>query len=414
VNKLYIILINDNVIRSTLEELASRTQATYWLVTSPHYLARLSDRHRTIFSRVLEHGDFSVERLIETLAPELAAEPQAEVRFLTNDESCDDICVDLQEHFGGRPIWTHEQVLPCVNKLVSKRKLADTGLRLPRHVLFDKRRFEQERKAYIVEIADYVGWPLISKPIDRYASMDVKRHESLSEFLVWAAWCSSPKDRNTYEIDEFVDGELFNCDSLVQHGRIIWSNVCRNVNPCLQFAAGQPIGAVTLPAECVESVAIRALNRTVISALNPPDGATHLECFRTRSGELVFLELSARPPGGDLVGIYEYCFGFDMDVAHFMLRAGEPYQLDVRTPTRFGGWVIHPRRQGVVESIRVPAFESRSRVQLNVSVGEQIVAGSRHIVDEPAAEFWLYSDDYAQVERDSRALKDIQLCEMAA
>jgi hypothetical protein len=129
VNKLYIILINDNVIRSTLEELASRTQATYWLVTSPHYLARLSDRHRAIFSRVLEHGDFSVERLIETLAPELAAEPQAEVRFLTNDESCDDICVDLQEHFGGRPIWTHEQVLPCVNKLVSKRKLADTGLR---------------------------------------------------------------------------------------------------------------------------------------------------------------------------------------------------------------------------------------------------------------------------------------------
>ena len=322
--------------------------------------------------------------------------------------------VDLQEHFGGRPIWTHDQVLPCVNKLVSKDKLAKSGIRLPRYVHFDKQRYDRERRAYCAEIAAYIGFPLISKPVDRYASMDVKRHENLLEFMLWAAWCSSPKDRNTYEVDEFIDGELFNCDSLIQDGRVIWSNVCRNVNPCLQFAAGRPIGAVTIPSECPEAIAVRQLNATTIAALDPPDGATHLECFRTATGELVFLELSARPPGGDLVGLYEYCFGFDMDVAHFMLRAGEPYRLELRKTPRYAGWAIYPRHQGLIESIHLPAFESRNRVKLNVSVGDQIATGSRHIVDEPAAEFWLYSEDYSQIERDSRALKELQLCEMAA
>lgn len=410
-DKLHLILVNDNVIRSTLEDLASRTGADYWLVASPHYLAKLSDQHRAIFSRIICQEDFATPALAERLGWELAGVHPAKLAFLTNDESCEIACAELQQAFAA-PMWTAEQLLPFINKMVSKQALARVGIRLPNHLPFDKRRYAVERDAYCQHLAETIGFPMIVKPVDRYASMDVRRLETVHELRAWAAWCVSPKDRNTYEIDEFIEGELFHCDSLIQHGAIIWSNACPNVNPCLQFTAGRSIGAYTVPTDRKDTAAIRAFNARVLAALDPPDGATHMECFRTAGGELVFLEISARPPGGDLVGLYRHCFGFDMDVAHFVLRAREPYRLELAGQTRYAGWVIHPKRHGRIKAIHAPVLHSRARVRLRVAAGEVIAASSRHIVDEPAAEFWLYSDDHEQIARDCRTLKELRLCEM--
>jgi biotin carboxylase len=409
--KLYVILVNYNVVRSTLEELTQRTDAQYWLLASPHYLAKLSDRHRVIFGRILEQEDFTTGALIDRMERELGALRPEKLLFLTDDESSELTCLDLQEHFGD-PLWSVEQVLPFVNKMVSKRELSKANIRLPRHLLFDKQRYLNERNAYCKEIASAIGFPMVTKPVDRSASMDVHRIDDMHQFYRWASWCSSPKDRNTYEVDEFIEGELFHCDILIQDGTIIWSNACKNVNPCMQFAFGHPIGAFNIPAEAANAVAVRALGAAVLAALDPPNGAIHMECFRLASGELVFLEASARPPGGGMVDLYTYCFGFDLHVAHFMLRAKESYRLEVRDTPRYGCWVAHPKRQGRIKAVHLPSLQSESRVRLNVGAGQQIGIGSQHIAEEPAAEFWVYSGDYAHIEHDARALKELQLCEM--
>jgi hypothetical protein len=244
--------------------------------------------------------------------------------------------------------------------------------------------------------------------------MDVRRIESMAELRGWATWSVSQKDRNTYEIDEFVEGTLFHCDSLVQGGKIIWSNACRNINPCMQFALGRSIGAYTLPVDHDDAIAVRAFNAQALEALEPPDGAVHLECFMTPSGELVFLELGARPPGGDMVGLYKRCLGLDLDLAHFLLRAGEPFRLELSGDGSYGAWGVHPKRAGRVLAIEMPEFLSESRVKLNVAVGDTIDSGSRSLMGEAAAEFWLYNKSFALLDRDIDVLRELQLCAIAA
>jgi hypothetical protein len=376
-------------------------------------LPRVSQQLAESFDRIIEQADFTPEALIDCLTRELGGRKPARIRFLTDDESCEIACCALAEHFG-QPLWSRDQLLPFVNKMATKAALRHASVRLPRHCQWDKQRFATERRKYCEEAAEMIGFPMIVKPVDRAASMDVSRLENIDDLFRWAMWASSPKDRNTYEVDEFIDGELFHCDSLVQHGQVIWSNACRNLNPCLQFAAGRSIGAFTLPTEDADATAVRGMNARVLAALQPPDGATHMECFRLPDGELVFLEISARPPGGDMIGIYNYCLGIDLALAHFLLRAQEPFHLDIKHPARFGGWAIHPRRQGRITAVNVPRLRSQHEVKLTVAVGDVVDASSQHIVDRPAAEFWLYSPDYERVADDCRAIARLQLCEVDA
>ena len=412
--KLHIILINDNVIHSRLEDLASRTQATYWLLAGTHYQNRLesdSAWHEAIFSRILEQEPFTDEAIHQRIEQELAGLHPDKLVFLTNDEACEMTCLALQQSFS-QPLWQEEQLQFFIHKVRSKQAVAEAGVRVPHYRQFDKQRFLAERKAYCNELAEAIGFPMIAKPVDRYASMDVRRINSLYELYGWASWCTGPRDQNVYEVEEFIDGVLYHCDSLVQHGQLIWSNACKNVNPCMEFASGRTIGAFTIPVQDSDAIAVRELNARVVKALNPPDGGTHLECFRKANGELVFLEIAARPPGGDMVGIYNYCIGVDLDIAHFLLRAQEPYLLELHQPLRYGGWAIHPKRTGRIKALHLPSLRSQNQIKMNVAVGEQVAIPSKHIAEEPSAEIWLYSETYENIDHDTGLLKDLQLCEM--
>jgi hypothetical protein len=408
---LTVILVNDNIIRATLAELAERTTAEYWLLASPHYLDRLGERHRALFRRILVQDDFDANALIGRLEPELGGRRPESLKFLTNDESCELACAELQERFGA-PLWPTEQVLPFVNKLASKARLAGTGVRLPRHVLFDRERFAAAGREYCAGVVEEVGLPLVVKPIDRYASMDVRRLDTLAELRAWASWASSPKDRNTYEIDEFIDGTIYNCDSFVQDGQVVWTAVCRNINPCLDFAAGRSIGVYTLPTDDPVAVRVREFSATVLAALRPPDGAVHLELFLTPSDELVFLEVAARPPGGDARGIYQRCAGFDIDLAHFLLRARAQYELTAHDTGWYGAWLIHPRPQGTITAVEAPPLRSEHTLTLSVAVGDVVERASQHIVDRPAAEFLVFNDDFAVFERDMDLIRELTLCQV--
>ncbi len=212
--KLYILLANESRLRSDLKDLARRTGATFWLVASPRTIGALPDRHATIFSRVLEQEHFTAPALIERLEQVVGETQFDRLMFLTNDETCDLVCTELQQYFGEH-VWSTEQLQPFVDKIASKRELSGCGIRVPRHIQFDKQRCVLEQHAYITQIAQELGFPMISKPTNLYGSIEVRRLENILDLSAWAQWCTGPRDHLTYEIDEFVEGELFHCDSLI-------------------------------------------------------------------------------------------------------------------------------------------------------------------------------------------------------
>lgn len=411
---LLVLVADDNLLRTTLSELPGLTGADCWLLASPRYAGLLTPAHRATYSRVVVQDHFDEKALIDRMEAELFSFGAGDdVLFMTNDEGCELAVAALQGRFGFTP-WPTERILPFVNKMVSKARLAGSGVRLPKVVDFDRARLATDARRFCEEVAGQLGFPIIAKPVDRAASIDVSRLENLAQLRSWAAWASSPKDRNTYELDEFVDGDLYNCDSLIQDGEIVWSNVCRNVNPCLDFTAGKTIGAYTIPVDDPVATRVREENARILAVLDPPDGAVHLEIFRNRADELVFLEVAARPVGGDLRRVYLRAFGFDIDLTHFLLRAGLSVPVPASEPRCYGGWFVHPRRAGTVTRVDPPVFASESDLRLHVTARDVIERPSRSVVDPPSLEVVLFHEDFTQFDRDVETLRDLTLYQVEA
>jgi hypothetical protein len=402
---LCVVVIYNTDVRAPMTGLGDRRDSEFWLVAHPSYLQKLSAAHRAPFRRVLSQERFAPAAMAQRLAPELAGRDPDRIAFLTNDESCELSCAALQERFG-RTRWPVARLERFVNKLVSKAALAGSGLRVPRHVPFDPARLAAEGERYRRWLGDRIGYPMIVKPVDRYASVGVRRLDGPAELRDWTGRPATPPVQQGYEVDEYIDGVLYNYDSLIQHGAVIWSVACRNVNPCMQFAAGRTIGVHTLPDDDAIASAVREFGERALAALQPPDGAVHMELFRTGAGELIFLEASARPAGGQLRGVYRRCFGFDVDIAHFLLRAGLPFRLALAPTGLHGGWFVHPRRRGRVTAIDVPDLTSEYHVDLRVKVGDVLRAGSGTLADPAAVEVLLYGADRDAFTRDADVLAD--------
>ncbi|WP_395375214.1 acetyl-CoA carboxylase biotin carboxylase subunit family protein [Marinicella sp. W31] len=404
----FIWIIQDSIIRSDLLEFQQKQDIEFHLYLSKPSKKFLTATQEAYFKTVHVAEDFEVDT-VEQYIRSLNLESK-NLHIVTNDEASELLCVDLQSRFY-TPRFSRDTVETFTNKLIMKEKLRDTEVRVPRFSFFDKAQYAELGKAYCHDLAEKIGFPMIAKPIDKYASMDVKRINNIYELLAWSMWACGPTDEQNYELEEFIEGELFHCDSIFRDGEMIWSNVCENLNPCMDYMQGKAIGAGNIPNSSQASQDILKFNHQALAHLNPPDGVIHLECFRKNDGELVFLEVAARPPGGDVVGIYQYAFGFDIELIHLMLRSGVGVEIKQLIPNRYGAWISFPKEKGHIEEIRVPELACKTKMEINVEKGMNCEVEATNIVNGEAAVFWLYTEDYTNLEKDYALLKNHKLCE---
>ncbi|MFE6399643.1 ATP-grasp domain-containing protein [Streptomyces alboflavus] len=131
-----------------------------------------------------------------------------------------------------------------------------------------------------------------------------------------------------YGIEEFVTGQIYHCDSVVQDGEIRFSSVARYLTDPAGYRPGGIFGTV-LVREGDLAKRITELSAAVLAALGIKDGTTHLELFHTPADELVFCEVAGRPPGGVIPPVIEWQYGFNIVEAQIRLDAG----LDIRLGT---------------------------------------------------------------------------------
>ncbi|OCC10718.1 acetyl-CoA carboxylase biotin carboxylase subunit family protein [Streptomyces sp. PTY087I2] len=124
-----------------------------------------------------------------------------------------------------------------------------------------------------------------------------------------------------YEIEEFVSGQIYHCDSVVQGGRIVFSSVGRYLADPASYTPGGMFGTV-LVGESQLHKRITEVNADVLAALGLKDGTTHLELFHSASDQLVFCEVAARPPGGIIPPVIQAQYGFDIVETQIRLDAG--------------------------------------------------------------------------------------------
>ena len=249
----------------------------------------------------------------------------------------------------GVPGMTPEVVRGFRDKSVMKARLKAAGIRVPKFAQVDT---IAAAKAAIREI----GFPCIIKPVAGAGSNDTYRLNHPQDFddIVPAL-----KHLPVVSIEEFIDGEEFTYDTICIDGRPVFENVTQYHPRPLIRRQNEWIN----PAQMTFADPFRAelrggieMGRKVLEVLGMERGFTHMEWYRTQSGEVVFGEIGCRPGGAHLVD--QMNFSNDIDLFSEWARAvcfGEFRGIPHR---KYHSAIIYKRAQGEGRIDRIEGLDA--------------------------------------------------------
>ena len=204
----------------------------------------------------------------------------------------------------GLPGMTVEQTLPFRDKEIMKDVLDRAGIRTPRHG-------RATSVAECREVAERVGFPLVVKPVAGAGSADTYRVDSAEELeRVFPALRHVPQ----VTVEEFIEGDDMTFDTVCVGGTVAHYNICRYRPRALESKTWEWVSPQTFALRDVEHPDLAAGHRMgfdVLAALGFENGYTHMEWYRTSSGEAVFGEIAARPPGVRTVDLINFASDVD-------------------------------------------------------------------------------------------------------
>jgi len=203
---------------------------------------------------------------------------------------------------------TVEQTIPFRDKEVMKQRLDDAGIRTPRHASVTSIASCREAAAAI----GFPDTPIVVKPIAGAGSADTYRVNTEEELeAVLPALRHVPE----VSVEEFIEGEDFTYETICVDGEIKLFTISFYRPRALESRSHEWISPQTIVVRDVDDPRLaegRRMGEAVIEALGFQTGFTHMEWFRTPSGEAVFGEIAARPPGAHLVDLMNYACDIDV------------------------------------------------------------------------------------------------------
>ena len=162
------------------------------------------------------------------------------------------------------------------------------------------------------EFMDRVSPPWLLKPRSEASSMGIKKIEHANE--IWPVLESLGDQQSFFLMEQFVAGDVYHVDGLVDDGEVLFSMAHKYGKPPLSVYAGGGVFLTrSLNRESEESKALVALNKQVLKAMGLVRGATHSEYIKSHSdGKLYFLENAARVGGANIAECVEYASGANL------------------------------------------------------------------------------------------------------
>lgn len=225
-------------------------------------------------------------------------------RVLANWEVMVLTAARLRERLGV-PGMTVDAVNGFRDKQLMKQRVAAAGLRVPRA---ERVRTVAETRA----AAERIGFPLIVKPIAGAGSADTYRVDDAAALDAALARMQHVTEASC---EEFVAGDEYTFDTVCIAGAPAFENVAQYLPRPLDARSSEWISPVIITVRDLAQPALAAgiaLGRKVLGALGMGDGFTHMEWYRTASGEVVFGEIGCRPGGAHLVDQMNYTCDIDL------------------------------------------------------------------------------------------------------
>ena len=257
-------------------------------------------------------------------------------RVLANWEVLVQLAARLRERWG-LPGMSPEVVRGFRDKELMKERVRAAGLRVPR-----SRRVTSE--AEVRAAAEFIGFPLILKPIAGAGSADTYRVRTQGELeAAIAAMRGIPEA----SCEEYVEGEEFTFDTICIGGKPAFENVASYLPKPLEARSQEWVSPVVITVRDMYQPRLAPgvkLGRAVLGALGMGDGFTHMEWFLTPKGEAVFGEIGCRPGGAHLVDQMNYTC--DVDLFREWARVACFGRFEAPTARKYNAAIIFKRAQG--------------------------------------------------------------------
>ena len=230
-----------------------------------------------------------------------------------------------------------EQAVAFRDKETMKQVLDEAGIRTPHH-------YRADTEDQVRDAAERIGFPLIVKPIAGAGSADTYTAHTAEDLdRILGAIGHVPE----VSVEEFVEGEEYTYDTVCAEGRVLFENVAWYRPKPLVTRLNPWISQTAICLADIERPEIAVgvdLGRRVLVALGFESGFTHMEWFRTPTGEPVFGEIGARAPGGRLT--HGMNLTSDADLFTGWAEAICNSRLSQDTTKRYNAALVFKRAQG--------------------------------------------------------------------
>jgi hypothetical protein len=249
------------------------------------------------------------------LMPELGAQPDITyaVSYLARERRLDRIiplddydvetAAQLREHLR-LPGMGASRARHFRDKLAMRMEASAAGLAVPAFTpVFN---YEQ-----LNNFMEDVPPPWVLKPRSEAGAMGIKKIQHRDE--LWH-WLNELGDQQSFFLlEQYVPGEVYHVDGLVQDGEIIFSIASKYGQPPMDVAHGGGVFITrTLPAGDEVGQKLLFLNDRLQKGLGMVRGATHTEFIRGEDGTLYFLETAARVGGANIHEMVEAASGVNL------------------------------------------------------------------------------------------------------
>ncbi|SCB02621.1 Putative amino acid ligase of ATP-grasp superfamily [Bacillus mycoides] len=223
------------------------------------------------------------------------------------------------------------------NKMVMKKYVEEAGILVPKASTITN-------KEDIVKFYNTFGKSII-KPID---GMGTKNTFVINQLDDISVIIEKIDKIDHYEIEQFITGDMYHCDSVIIDGEIKLCSVSRYLNSTMDFSKDGYLASVMIDDPILKNK-IKEYNLNVIKALDYRNGVTHLEVFLSND-ELVFCEIAARPGGAGVIPSVKHVFGVDLTEALINIQLGNEVQFPKAHDT-YAGWLVIHKKEGIVSEI---------------------------------------------------------------
>jgi hypothetical protein len=180
-----------------------------------------------------------------------------------------------------------------------------------------------------------------------------------------------------FEVEEFVEGQLYHVDSVVQDSRVTAAVAGRYVDSTASYLELRPCRDVAVPDGPVLETLL-AFNQRVLSTYPGFTGVAHHEVFLSPSGP-VFCEIACRAGGGGIIAGFLSRTGTNLDEA--MVRAqvyGRVPDVTAPAPHLTGFTALYGEPGRVLSTPVAPAEPWVTEAQILVRQGDLLPAPTRY------------------------------------